>query len=76
MLELGRRLTQRVNTAWHASSGLALQVMERQNDIVDTIGVQAVNTAKRDCAKWKRWVEKDFPGGINNFTARIDDSGV
>ena len=54
-------------TAWHASSGLALQILERQKEIIPTIG--SLSATENTCKGWDTWV-KDNP--------RIDqdDSGI
>lgn len=50
--------------AWHASSGLALQIMERQDDILGSIGT-LTNTV-RTCEGWDKW----------DLAFEQDDSGV
>ncbi|KAL1636233.1 hypothetical protein SLS56_001212 [Neofusicoccum ribis] len=52
--------------AWHASSGLALQILERQPDILDTIGT--LEATNKTCDGWTAW-EKAHP--IDQ-----DDSGI
>ncbi|KAI9838099.1 MAG: hypothetical protein M1819_006255 [Sarea resinae] len=53
-------------TAWHASSGLALQIMERQRDIEASVG--SLTPTIETCEGWDKWVK----------THKIDqdDSGV
>lgn len=41
--------------AWHASSGLALQILERQKEIVSSIGDLA--ETQRVCQKWNEWYD-------------------
>ncbi|KAB2570897.1 Laccase-2 [Lasiodiplodia theobromae] len=52
--------------AWHASSGLALQILERQPDILDSIGT--LEATNRTCDGWDAY-EKAHP--IDQ-----DDSGI
>ncbi|CAF9923127.1 MAG: hypothetical protein ALECFALPRED_002306 [Alectoria fallacina] len=59
--------------AWHASSGLAMQILERQNDIIPTIGSLAAT--ERTCKGWDKWLAENNGtfGGPGNLQ---DDSGV
>ncbi|KAL1633404.1 hypothetical protein SLS58_011095 [Diplodia intermedia] len=41
--------------AWHASSGLALQILERQPDILDSIGT--LEATNRTCDGWDAYVK-------------------
>ena len=54
--------------AWHASSGLALEILERQKDIIPTIG--SLDATKRTCNNWTIW--------LNNHISTFDqdDSGI
>ena len=54
--------------AFHASSGLALQIMERQQDILDKIGSLA--TTVNTCDQWKAWSERPIIDDEQN------DSGI
>ena len=45
--------------AWHAGSGLALQVMERQAEITGTIGSGSLGPIRDQCESWKGWVAKN-----------------
>ncbi|KAK0508592.1 hypothetical protein JMJ35_008868 [Cladonia borealis] len=56
--------------AWHASSGLALQIMEREADIGGTITPQRMAETKRVCGKWNEW----FADPEHRFEQ--DDSGI
>lgn len=60
-------------TAWHASSGLAMQILERQKDIVPTIGSLAATEAT--CKGWDNWLAENNGtfGGPENTQ---DDSGI
>lgn len=59
--------------AWHASSGLAMQILERQKDIVPTIGSLAATEAT--CKGWDNWLAENNGtfGGPENTQ---DDSGI
>ncbi|KAK4697824.1 hypothetical protein P7C71_g309, partial [Lecanoromycetidae sp. Uapishka_2] len=52
--------------AWHASSGLALQILERQEDIEGTIG--SLNATRETCKGWDGWLE--------GHVVDQDDSGI
>lgn len=56
--------------AWHASSGLALQIMEREKDINETITPERMSETKRVCGGWNKWVSNK----TNKFEQ--DDSGI
>ena len=60
-------------TAWHASSGLALQIMERQSDIASSIG--SLDGTRDTCLSWDTWFAEnnDTFGGPGNLQ---DDSGI
>ncbi|KAF2708169.1 multicopper oxidase [Pleomassaria siparia CBS 279.74] len=46
--------------AWHAGSGLALQVLERQSEVVGSLGgAAALQPLEEGCASWKGWVAKN-----------------
>ena len=52
--------------AWHASSGLGMQILERQGDIYGTVGGNAVRKVQRGCEEWDKW----------GLQYSRDDSGV
>ena len=54
--------------AWHASSGLALQIMERETDIQKTITPERMSETKRVCEEWHKWNETNH--------VEQDDSGI
>ena len=54
--------------AWHASSGLALQIIEREADISDTITPDRMGETKRVCGKWNKW--------LADHHLEQDDSGI
>ncbi|KAL8747014.1 MAG: hypothetical protein Q9190_001054 [Brigantiaea leucoxantha] len=41
--------------AWHVSSGLALQILERQKEILPSIG--SLTETERVCKNWNQWYE-------------------
>ncbi|KAF2233008.1 multicopper oxidase [Viridothelium virens] len=41
--------------AWHASSGLALQIFERTEAIPSALGKGALNVTEKVCANWDKW---------------------
>ncbi|KAL1985427.1 hypothetical protein VTN96DRAFT_7870 [Rasamsonia emersonii] len=43
--------------AWHASSGLALQLLERQGEILDVLGRQRVGAVEQTCIGWDQWLK-------------------
>lgn len=43
--------------AWHASSGLALQLLERQDEILDVLGRQRVGAVEQTCIGWDQWLK-------------------
>lgn len=43
--------------AWHASSGLALQILERRKEILDDLGPQRVAAVERTCTGWDQWLK-------------------
>lgn len=66
--------------AWHASSGLAIQVLERQDDAIKLLKSQPhrLEEVHRTCKNWHKWFAnpKNFwhpEGGVEAFQ---DDSGV
>ncbi|KAL8791999.1 MAG: hypothetical protein Q9195_005417 [Heterodermia aff. obscurata] len=61
--------------AWHASSGLALQILERERDIADTISPARKAETERVCQKWNDW----YSDPNNYFDPKQplqDDSGI
>jgi hypothetical protein len=63
--------------AWHASSGLALQIMEREKDINGTLTQERRKETNRVCASWNKWFAdpKNYwnPSEPDAFQ---DDSGI
>lgn len=60
--------------AWHASNGLALQILERQNDINMTESRLAETT--RVCKKWNEWYGDEKNLWDKNHATFQDDSGI
>ena len=54
--------------AWHASSGLALQILEREQDIPKTLDPARKAETDRVCKRWDAWVK------THHFDQ--DDSGI
>lgn len=54
--------------AWHASSGLALQILERQREIAATVG--DLEPTKKTCQGWDTWLAE------HKATFDQDDSGI
>ncbi|KAF2111018.1 multicopper oxidase-domain-containing protein [Lophiotrema nucula] len=59
--------------AWHAGSGLALQIMERQDEIASTLGTTAINQVQDGCKKWDDWLDAT---PSFNLTEVQEDSGI
>jgi Multicopper oxidase len=64
--------------AWHASSGLALQILERQEATDRIFTPEKLRRVNQGCRKWRDWFgeEKNFwnpKGGVQAFQ---DDSGI
>lgn len=66
--------------AWHASSGLVIQVLERQEAILEQLArnPHRLDEINRTCENWDRWFANPnnfwYPaGGQEHFQ---DDSGV
>ncbi|KAJ9131774.1 Laccase 2 [Pleurostoma richardsiae] len=61
--------------AWHASSGLALQILERQEDLKKLMTKEKLAETRRVCANWDKW----FANKTNLWSASgpfQDDSGI
>ncbi|SLM40963.1 Multicopper oxidase, type 3 [Lasallia pustulata] len=52
--------------AWHASSGLAMQILERQSDIYGSLNPNALSKIRQHCHEWDEW----------NLQFLQDDSGI
>lgn len=66
--------------AWHASSGLAIQVLERQEDALKLLesSPHRLEEVQRTCKNWRKWFSDPHnfwhpEGGAQAFQ---DDSGV
>ncbi|KAN0068546.1 Multicopper oxidase domain containing protein [Elaphomyces granulatus] len=60
--------------AWHASSGLAMQVLENVRDI--SIPTQALQTLQQTCKKWDTWFNDGRLKNCATWHPFQDDSGV
>ncbi|KAL2674299.1 hypothetical protein Neosp_012750 [[Neocosmospora] mangrovei] len=61
--------------AWHASSGLALQIMEREEDLKKLMTEERLRETRRICENWDLWYND--PKNHWNATGPFqDDSGV
>ncbi|EEU37368.1 uncharacterized protein NECHADRAFT_86298 [Fusarium vanettenii 77-13-4] len=61
--------------AWHASSGLALQIMEREEDLKKLMTEKRLRETRRICENWDLW----YSNPKNHWNASgpfQDDSGV
>ena len=61
--------------AWHASSGLALQILERENDINATLNEDWKKETKRVCHEWNKWYNNKTNWFDPNHFFQ-DDSGI
>lgn len=66
--------------AWHASSGLALQILERQDDAQALIvkNPERLGEVTRTCANWKKWFANpnNFWSPKDGVISFQDDSGI
>ena len=66
--------------AWHASSGLALQILERQDDAQALIvkNPERLGEVTRTCANWKKWFAnpENFWSPAEGVISFQDDSGI
>ncbi|KAF4335748.1 laccase 2 [Fusarium beomiforme] len=62
--------------AWHASSGLALQIMEREEDLRKTMTLEKLQQVNDGCKKWNEWFADTENLWSQNATLFQDDSGV
>ncbi|RSL78709.1 hypothetical protein CEP51_007958 [Fusarium floridanum] len=61
--------------AWHASSGLALQILEREDDLKKMMTEKRLEETRRVCENWDKW----YSNTSNHWNASgpfQDDSGV
>ncbi len=67
--------------AWHASSGLAMQIIERQETIAAEMTPARLSNVNHGCRKWNEWFNNPLnfwhddghPASIETFQ---DDSGI
>ncbi|OCL06707.1 laccase-like multicopper oxidase [Glonium stellatum] len=63
--------------AWHASSGLALQILERQNVVAAQMTPSRLAEVNRVCDNWKLWFNNpENHYNKTDFEAFQDDSGI
>ncbi|KAI4183414.1 MAG: hypothetical protein LQ348_004687 [Seirophora lacunosa] len=62
--------------AWHASSGLAMQILERQEAAAQILTPQRLEVVKDGCRKWNEWFRDPDNLWSKNVTIFQDDSGI
>ncbi|KAL8649405.1 MAG: hypothetical protein Q9210_004422 [Variospora velana] len=62
--------------AWHASSGLAMQILERQEAAAQILTPQRLDVVREGCRKWKEWFGNEENLWGKNVTVFQDDSGI
>ncbi|KAI9699786.1 MAG: hypothetical protein M1836_002821 [Candelina mexicana] len=64
--------------AWHASSGLALQILERQHKYKEMMNPERLADTKRICNEWKTWYNttENFYNPAGGKLGFQDDSGI
>ncbi|KAI4110559.1 MAG: hypothetical protein LQ345_006970 [Seirophora villosa] len=62
--------------AWHASSGLAMQILERQEAAAQILTPQRLEVVKDGCRKWNEWFSNPDNLWDKNVTIFQDDSGI
>lgn len=62
--------------AWHASSGLAMQILERQEDLKKELTPQRLKPVEDGCRTWDKWFSNPANLWDGNFTTFQDDSGI
>ncbi|KAI4091883.1 MAG: hypothetical protein LQ344_003840 [Seirophora lacunosa] len=62
--------------AWHASSGLAMQILERQEAAAQILTPQRLEVVKDGCRKWNEWFSDPDNLWSKNVTIFQDDSGI
>ncbi|KAI4287115.1 MAG: hypothetical protein L6R35_003630 [Caloplaca aegaea] len=62
--------------AWHASSGLAMQILERQEAAAQILTPQRLDVVREGCRKWKEWFSNEENLWEKNATIFQDDSGI
>lgn len=61
---------------WHAGSGMSLQIMERQEDIVNWIGENALEPVRQGCENWAAFIaEHDEDPDVFDPDSQ-EDSGI
>lgn len=60
---------------WHASSGLALQILERQSALEEMMNEERLKETRRVCGKWDTWLHETSKHW-NASAPFQDDSGI
>lgn len=50
--------------AWHVSTGLYFQILERQDDIVNNMAIPGVMA--QTCRDWSTWTNSNIPDQIDS----------
>jgi hypothetical protein len=60
--------------AWHASAGLALQILERQDDLIELLDDNKLDPIGKGCQTWDTW----FADKSNLWDEEVfqDDAGI
>jgi uncharacterized cupredoxin-like copper-binding protein len=61
---------------WHASSGLALQILERQADLEKMMTHERLAETRRGCDEWNDWFKDKENHWWNPDGPFQDDSGI
>lgn len=62
--------------AMHASSGLAMQILERQEDAAGILTPERLKPVRDGCQKWDKWSSNPNNLWAKNITIFQDDSGI
>ncbi|MCJ1346764.1 hypothetical protein MMC31_004982 [Peltigera leucophlebia] len=62
--------------AWHASSGLAMQILERQADAAQAMTPARLKPVEDGCKTWDEWFSNSTNLYHHNHTTFQDDSGI
>ena len=62
--------------AWHASSGLAMQILEQQDALLKQMTPARLAPVEKGCATWDKWFSNPNNLWDANVTFFQDDSGI
>lgn len=63
--------------AWHASSGLAMQILERKKDLQKMLTPDRLKEPNRVCDNWKKWYTASASACVQPMGAPFqEDSGI